>query len=272
MTTRRIRFVIAAITIVVLAVGGWYVFQITQTPSVSIPQSKRYWIISTPALNDLMANTSTRNVIAADTIFVPIKKSEQLAPATAGLHIIPTETFTSEAALASALSSSAILPSTKAILYDNEDWSLTPTEEQSQPAVYYRKAASLVHAKGYIFIGTPVSKSDPQIDTEIASYVDVLDIQSQYDQSTSSAYAGHVLPIARDAHATNPSLIILSGLSTNPPAGIPTADQLVNDARSVQPTIQGYWLNIPAPGTACPKCHQPQPQIGIDLLLQLGAV
>lgn len=276
----RIFLIICAIAAAI--VGLWYFYSLYNMPKqtqssesqshVSVPQSKRYWIISTAALNDVVANSSARSMLAADTIFVPGKQSELVSSATSGLHIIPTETFTSESDLASTLKSNTIDPSTKAILYDNEDWQLTPAKEQSNPVLYYKKAAALVHSRGYIFVGTPVSKTHPNITVEIAPYVDVLDIQSQYDQAVAATYSSHVTPLAKAASQANPSVIILSGLSTNPSAGIPTPQQLIDDAHAVWGAVKGYWLNIPSPGTACPKCYAAQPQIGIDFLNGLGAV
>lgn len=232
--------------------------------------SGRYWILSVTALNDLVVDSSARNAIANDTIFVPSYSTGRLDPQTAGLHLVPTETFTNEASLASAISGHKIKADTKALLYDNEPWSLTPTNEQSDPLAYYQKASSIAHSAGYIFIATPVSKIDKQIDTRVAPYADVLDIQSQYDQSVSEVYANHVLPIAKAVRQVNKNLIVLAGLSTNPPAGIPTVQQLIDDAQSVSSDTQGYWLNIPSPGQACPKCSLPQPQIGIQFLSGLG--
>lgn len=270
-----VRLFVALIIVGLLILAVWYIRQIShnsttdQTKTSLSSSSGRYWIIETQALNELVVDSSARNALANDTIFVPGNSFKQLVPQTMGLHLVKTESFTSEASLASALSDKVITTGTKAILYDNEDWTLTPVDEQLNPLQYYQKAASLVHAAGYIFIGTPVSKTDTQIDVQIAPYVDVLDIQSQYDQSVATVYASHVLPIAKAARHANSKLIILAGLSTNPSAGIPTYQELVNDASAVNSIVQGYWLNIPSPGTACPKCHLPQPQLGIQFLSSL---
>lgn len=270
---------IAIVLIVVFFI--WHKFSVVSAPNVTtiigknsslpvIPNTKRYWIMGTPALNEIAANPSARKTIENDTIFVPVKKAVRLITQTNGLHIVPVESFTSEADLASAISSNKINPSVKVLLYDNENWSLTPLTEQQNIVRYYKQAASIAHKHGYLLIGTPVSKTNPQADVQIAPFVDVLDIQSQYDQAVASNYASHVLPLAQAARKVNSSLIILSGLSTNPPAGIPTPQQLLNDATAVTNTVQGFWLNIPSPGIACPRCNAPQPQIGIEFLDMLG--
>jgi hypothetical protein len=236
------------------------------TPSTS----GRYWIFNSTALDEVVSDASARSTLRNDTLYISgINKKALLAQAT-GLHIVAVEGFTSEASIATAISNKTIQSGTKAILYDNEPWSLTPAHESADPLSYYQKAATLVHAAGYLFIGTPVSRTNPNIAAQIAPYVDVLDIQAQSDQVTITEYDNHVLPNAQKARAANSKVIILSGLSTNPPAGIPTVNQLLNDAASVSTVVQGYWLNIPMPGPACPECHLPQPQLGISFLDSLG--
>jgi hypothetical protein len=232
------------------------------------PSAKRYWIIEAPVLNELVASPSVRSALAGDTIFVPDKKAESLSPLAAGLHIVQAESFTSEATLANAIAKKTIPSTTKALLYDNEKWSLTPSDERANPAMYYQRAASLAHAHGYMLIATP---GDPNIGEQIATYVDVLDIQSQQDQAVADSYAGHVLPVAEAARKANGKLIILTGLSTNPAAGVPTSEQLVDDAHAVSGVVQGYWLNVPTPGTACPRCKSAQPQLAVQFLAALGA-
>lgn len=275
------KIVIFLICIVLVSIGGWYFLQkyqdtkLTTNPghamtSASSP-SGRYWIMDLAALNDIVIDPSAKNTVTNDTIFVPDYSTEKLVPQTAGLHLVPTETFTSEASLVSAISEHKIKTDTKALLYDNEPWSLTPEDEQANPLAYYQKASSIAHSAGYIFIATPVSKVDTKVDTRVAPYADILDIQSQYDQPIAEVYANHVLPIAKATRIANKKLIVLAGLSTNPSAGIPTTQQLTDDARAVSSDVQGYWLNIPSPGSACPKCNLPQPQIGIQLLSNLGA-
>lgn len=277
-----VELLIILVIIGILGVVGWQVMQHHSHGSASsgtnktqnsqdalTSQSGRFWIMGAPAFNQVVVDAGARQALANDTIYVPGSGSTPLVSQATGLHVVPTESFTNEANLARAIAKKTIKPDTKAILYDNEHWPLTPSNEQANPLLYYQKAAALIHASGYIFIGTPVSKTDPAIDDQIAPYVDVLDIQSQYDQAAMNAYTSHVLPIAQAARKTNAKLIILSGLSTNPPAGIPTVQQLVDDAQAVNSVVQGYWLNIPAPGKACPKCQAPQPQIGIQFLNSL---
>jgi len=274
-----IESLILGLILACIVIAGFYFFNnhidkktansTSVTTLTPIPKSGRYWIFSLAALKDVIANNSAKQALLNDTLFVTEKRTSILPQQAQGLHIVATESFTSEASLASAIVHKRINPNTKYLLYDNEDWSLTPAVEQSNPLLYYEKAAKIAHLHGYYLIGTPVSKTNPSIAAQIAPYVDVLDIQSQYDQTIATRYASHVLPLATAAHKANSKLIILSGLSTNPTAGIPTPNQLLNDAQAVSNQVSGFWLNIPTPGTACPKCNQPQPQIAIQFLTLL---
>jgi hypothetical protein len=215
--------------------------------------------------DEMISDPAARRALVGDTIYVLGGfAGTRAATDAAGIHIVETADFTSEATLAAGLRS---LPSgTGAVLYDNEHWSFTPPDEQADPASYYQKAEALVHAAGYVFIATPGSTTV----RSVAAYADVVDVQAQESQATPSEYSGRVLPIAQEIRRADSKVIIVSGLSTNPRVGIPTAEQLVEDARSVASWVQGYFLNVPAPGPSCPRCLPPQPQLGMHFLQLLG--
>jgi hypothetical protein len=215
--------------------------------------------------DEVISDPAARRALAGDTVYViEGSAADRAAGQAAGIHVVETADFTSEATLAATLPS---LPAgIGAVLYDNEHWSLTPPAEQADPASYYQKAEALVHAAGYVFIATPGTTVVPSV----AAYADVVDVQAQESQATPSEYSGRVLSIVQEIRRANPKVIIVSGLSTNPREGIPTATQLVEDAHSVANYVQGYWLNVPAPGPSCPRCLQPQPQLGIQFVQLLG--
>jgi len=246
------------------------------------PSTKvRYFIMSTQVLNSMVANPRARLAIKNDYIFVINNPKIQLSSLTAGLKLIKTEDFTSEAQLANHIDNLPL--NTKAVLYDNEPWSYTPQNEQQNILYYYQQAAKLVHQHNLSLIATPVisnvvgDKTNINLFVQIAKIANVFDIQSQYDQNITSMYLGHVKPIAQAIAQASPSTIILSGLSTNPRAGIPTPAQLDADAFSVSPYVSGYWLNIPNKPANCStiksstngRCAGPQPQIGIQFLMNL---
>jgi hypothetical protein len=68
------------------------------------------------------------------------------------------------------------------------------------------------------------------------------------------------------SRATNPAVRVLAGLSTNPSSGDPTAQQLVDAVVATLGVVEGYWLNVPAPGPYCPACNPQRPDLAVALL------
>jgi len=247
-----------------------------QATNQNQPHHSRYFIMSTLVLNEMVANPKLRQDLTGDIIYVLISRKHKLSAQTAGLTLKYTQYFTNETTLANDINN---LPTnTQAILYDNEPWSYTPINQQQNIVSYYQKAYTLADQHNLQFIATPVIKNKSSITlANIAKQSNVFDIQSQYDQASSSTYADHVIPIAKAIKNINPNTVILSGLSTNPKAGVPTPTQLYDDANSVKSYVSGYWLNIPAKPSICKtltnstngRCAGPQPQIGIQFLLKL---
>ncbi len=229
----------------------------------------RYWIINQKALNEMSANPSARAALANDTLYVTAFRPDQMTLAEAGLHIVPTRRYTSAATFAQSIANGTIPSYVKAILYDNEPWPLTPISEQQNIVFYYKQADSLADAHGLLLIAAPVPSS---YDALVAPYADIIDVQAQAKQATASTYVNYIRPRVQDSREANPRAIILSGISTNPTAGDPTAQQLLNIAANTFPDlVHGWWLNIPSPGIACPRCHQPRPGTAVSFLSRLGA-
>ena len=71
--------------------------------------------------------------------------------------------------------------------------------------------------------------------------------------------------------AVKPGLTVLAGLSTNPNGRVTTAATLNTDAHNVQASADGFWLNDPKQGPACPRClPNGAPQVGVSFLQGLG--
>jgi hypothetical protein len=251
--------------------------------SSSITKSGKYLILSSQALNWVASNNQSLESLKNYTIFVTVSSKIKLLPQTNKLKLIYTKDYTNEEKLANSIDN--LSHNIKAVLYDNEPWSLTPVTQQENIVSYYQKASNLAHSHGLILISTPVinrhkNSSSYIINTfsQIAKVSNVFDIQSQYDQALESEYSSHVISIAEALSNASPNTIILSGLSTNPRAGIPTPLELVNDAKSVSKYVQGYWLNIPLKPSNCSeirhsndgRCKGPQPQIAIEFLIQFN--
>ncbi len=167
------------------------------------------------------------------------------------------------------------------MLYDPEAWSFTPRAEQLDPASAAQRARDVAHAHGLSLIVAPALNlttlhPDPAggprwkqflrlglslTDSE-AKVTDVLEIQAQSLERSTSTYAEFVRDAAAQARAANPRVAILAGLSTNPPGSPVTSQQLTAVIHATSGIVDGYWLNIPGRGPRCPTCNSPRPNVG----------
>jgi hypothetical protein len=198
---------------------------------------------------------------------------------------VPTATFTSYAALRAALAGKRLPRGTKAVLYDNEHWPLTPVVEQRHPAKYEKLAAGLVHAHHLLFVSTPATDLTivlaPGATDHFAAYLrlglaasaaryaNVIDIQAQGSELNLSRYAAFVRAAAAQALRANPHVLVLAGISTNPSGQRVTSAQFTAAFRAARPYVAGFWLNIPGASTACPACGTPRPRVALPLLESL---
>jgi hypothetical protein len=176
-------------------------------------------------------------------------------------------------------------PRISMILYDPEHWSFTPLAQQLAVGPATTMAASIVHGAGRKLIVAPAtnlaqvnapgeSTANAFIHTNdlerVASNADWVEIQAQGLERNPGRYAAYINEALSQIRLANPSAVVYAGLSTNPSGSPVSAAELIEDVRLTSSTVSGYWLNIPSPGTACPRCGQPQPQIAIDLLESLA--
>ena len=176
---------------------------------------------------------------------------------------------------------------TAAVLYDDEDWSLTPRAQQEDPVKYEAEGYRLARERGIVFIAAPatdlVRVLDPDGSGSVvqrflsldligrsARYADVVDIQAQGLEG-SAQYASFVTAAAAQARSANPDVRVLAGLSTNPSGRAISSAVLIADADSVRGVVDGYWLNIPSAGTACPQCGTARPRTAVPWLEKLLA-
>lgn len=246
-------------------------------------QAMPAWIVSDGALQMLSQAGLTRNQLQE--LFG--SKGTFLTGTTGQLvnGAIRTATFTSYAKLRAALDGPGLPPGTRAVLYDNEGWSLTPAAERLHPAEYEELAARLVHAHHLLFVSTPATTLTDVLDpgdtdhyaaylrlglaASGARYADVIDIQAQGSEADLSTYVAFVQAAAAQARRANPAVMVLAGISTNPSGQRITGAQLAAAFRAVRPYVDGFWLNIPQAGAACPRCGTAQPAVAIPLLRSL---
>lgn len=225
----------------------------------------RVWLLTLQVLDHLEAVPTDREALSGSVVYALSAKGLAPTVATPGVDVVRTMVFTSAAKLSRDLASGLIPTGVRAVLYDNEDWSLTPPSERANPVVAYEEAARLAHEHGLFVVATPgwlpgyrgvptpgvvARPSVTAILPAIAPDVDVVDIQAQElrFESSPSAYLAWVAPLAEAVRKAKSSVVVVSGLSTNPLGGLASASQLLAVARASEGVVRGWWLNVPPPG------------------------
>jgi len=204
-----------------------------------------------------------------------------------GWTSIATLSFASYAELARQFAAGQIPVSVRAIVYDNEHWSFTPAQEQQDFPSFAKEAASLVHLHHMILLSAPAVDLTQVLDPSFlgnrndrflaldligaaAAFSDGLDIQAQGSEADPVEYADFVASAVDQAKRANPTVVILSGLSTNPSGQQVTAGQLFAAYQATRSLVDGYWLNIPSSeGGYCPRCGPARPGVAIDFLREI---
>jgi hypothetical protein len=172
------------------------------------------------------------------------------------------------------------------VVLDVERWPLTPIEEQRHPVRTYRLASERVARQGKFLVATPAfdlvkvvaphyrGRIYPEfirldLAGRIAPYAQVYEIQAQGIEQNPAQYRSLVNEIAHQVREANPGATILAGLSTNPSGKVVHVASLVRDVRDTQGIVQGYWLNIPQAGLACPACGTAKPTVAVRLLRKI---
>jgi hypothetical protein len=245
-------------------------------PASSAPPTSTHWLIAASAVSKLEAADGT----AAVARYLDGPQTTIITPAAipSGLASWNVTFALGTRSLAEISSGMTGLSSRiSEILYDPEDWSFTPLAQQDNVGSATSQAASMAHTAGRKLIVTPATNLAPrgtfiQSDdlAKVAASANVVEIQAQGIERDPSNYAAFISQAVSQIRTANSSVTIYAGLSTNPSGATPTVAELVSDVRLTSAEISGYWLNIPSPGTACPKCGSAQPQIGYELLASLA--
>lgn len=228
-------------------------------PGVSVAEN---WIMGSSELSAAHAAdaSSVRHAVSSARLFVLLLRGQT---STAGQQVAD---FRSYAELKKMIRQGAIPASIHWVMYDNEQWSLTPAGEQADPVRYEQLFARLAHRHGYKVILAPAQDLVPGFDknsfrggqavwqsylsmglaTASARAADIYEIQAQPYEMTvyrsRHAYASFVAAAATQARAANPGIVIYAGLSTQ---RVSDAAQLLQDYEATRNLVDGYWLNIP---------------------------
>lgn len=220
------------------------------------------WIMGSGELSAAQAAgaSSVRYAVGSAHLFVLLLRGQT---STAGQEVAD---FRSYAELKKMIRQGTIAPGIRWVMYDNEQWSLTPADEQADPVHYEQLFARLAHRQGYKVILAPAQDLVPGFDKNSfragqavwpsylsmglaaasARAADIYEIQAQpYEMSvyrSQHAYADFVAAAAAQARAANPGIAIYAGLSTQ---RVSSAAQLLQDYEATRNLVDGYWLNIP---------------------------
>jgi len=220
------------------------------------------WIMGSGELSAAQAAgaSSVRYAVGSAHLFVLLLRGQT---STAGQEVAD---FRSYAELKKMIRQGTIAPGIRWVMYDNEQWSLTPADEQADPVRYEQLFARLAHRQGYKVILAPAQDLVPGFDKNSfrggkavwpsylsmglaaasARAADIYEIQAQpYEMSvyrSQHAYADFVAAAAAQARAANPGIAIYAGLSTQ---RVSSAAQLLQDYEATRNLVDGYWLNIP---------------------------
>jgi len=220
------------------------------------------WIMGSGELSAAQSAgaSSVRYAVSSAHLFVLLLRGQT---STAGQEVAD---FRSYAEFKKMIKQRAIPAGIRWVMYDNEQWSLTPAGEQADPVRYEQFFGQLAHRHGYKVILAPAQDLVPGFDKNSfragkavwqaylsmglaaasARAADIYEIQAQpYEMSvyrSQHAYAGFVAAAAAQARAANPGVVIYAGLSTQ---RVSSAAQLLQDYEATRTLVDGYWLNIP---------------------------
>jgi hypothetical protein len=236
------------------------------------------WVISAGALTALEASDSATAAHFFDTprTFVTGASASSLA-ALSVPAAIPTSSFTSEEALAAAVSGGALPPGTRAVVLDLEHWQRTPIAEQRHPGQYVKLAAQIAHQAGLLLVADPATNLvlarapntrlgeqyakfiSLRIAASAARYADVYEIDARGSATSGPLYASFVQAASAQALSTGPDVTLLASLSSGSGHGVlaqrrRSPAHLLNAALATRSLVSGYQFNDLRGGGRCAGC------------------
>ena len=174
------------------------------------------------------------------------------------------QTWASCAIFEADLAADRISAEVRAVMYDPEGWEHTPLAERQDPVASMHRFAMLARERDLFTIVTPhpglvvvpgtmyapgPGESEEEayvrsgISAEAARFADLTEVQGQRLQRDPAEYRSFVARTAAQARRSNPSVLVLSGLSTYP--GYPaTVDMLLAAWESVRDVVDGHYLSL----------------------------
>jgi len=245
------------------------------------PRRSPAWLLTRSALSQLVADPAVRAKLRGALVYEILQPGQQPL---AGITAKPVMTFASATALEEAVTGGRLPAGTYGVLYDPEAWPLTPVAEQRDPVQAATRAAAVAHAHGLRLIVTPAlnlttvlapgpprwrASLDLNLVARLAGVADIVEFQAQSLERDTATYTAFVQAATSQASTANPRIIVLAGLSTNPPGAPVDSQQLTAAVQATRSMVDGYWLNVPGQGPRCPTCNAPRPDIAIQTLQSL---
>jgi hypothetical protein len=231
------------------------------------------WVLAASHFNQVVAVSSVRALFSAGTVYEPMTARQSPSPL---VRVIPTADFHSEALLADAIVHHTLPRGVKAVIYDNERFPNTPADEQANIAHYSQLAAALAARAGLQSIcdfiqpdRLPRAERTPVHEVPDCSIIGLNTVQQSERQV--GAYREVVARAVAVIRKVRPDVPIIAGLSANPRGAPVTAAELAADMRATVGLVDGFCLNVPAPGVGCPACHQPNPALMAEALARFAA-
>ena len=245
------------------------------------PRRSPAWLLTRSALSQLVADPAVRAKLRGALVYEILQPGQQPL---AGITAKPVMTFASATTLEEAVTGGRLPAGTYGVLYDPEAWPLTPVAEQRDPVQAATRAAAVAHAHGLRLIVTPALNLttvlapgtprwraflDLNLVARLAGVADIVEFQAQSLERDTATYTAFVQAATSQASTANPRIIVLAGLSTNPPGAPVDSQQLTAAVQATRSMVDGYWLNVPGQGPRCPTCNAPRPDIAIQTLQSL---
>jgi hypothetical protein len=158
-----------------------------------------------------------------------------------------------------------ITRSVKTVIYDPENWSMTPDAERRNPKTYFRRFWKVANRRGYDVMQSPArdlmqvkgaacrQRSGENLShaflrcgiaATAARYADIYKVQAQVLEDNPARYRAFVKSTRRQAIAAKPSVRFMSNLATSPYNYVATAQMLLDAHNAVKDLVSGHFLTI----------------------------
>ncbi|HEX4254818.1 MAG TPA: hypothetical protein VH089_07005 [Streptosporangiaceae bacterium] len=240
------------------------------------------WLVTRTALAELVADPSVRQRLASAQVYEILQPGQQLLSGVTARAVV---TFSSAATLMETVRSGQVPSDAYGVLYDPENWSFTPAAEQHDPVAAASQAARAAHARGLKLLVAPAMNLTTVLSSgsagrgprwqqflnlrliaHLARVADVVELQAQSLERDTATYTSFVRQAAAQARAARAGVMVLAGLSSNPPGAPVTSQHLTDVIQATRSLVNGYWLNIPGQGARCPNCSPPAPGVAQQAL------